>query len=312
MPLDPEVEKLLDDMARDPAPPLETMSPEEARQNMRRLAEGLRRPEGGLSVGERSIPGAASSIPARVYRLDRAGALPVLVWFHGGGWVIGDLETHDALCRHLALAGECVVLSVDYRLAPEHPFPAAAEDAWAAARWAAENAASLGGDARRLVVGGDSAGGNLAAVAGQLAKARGEPRIDWQLLVYPITDCDLDTPSYRENASGYGLTRAGMEWFWNHYVPDPAERVDPRAAPLRAAELEGLPPALVITAEYDPLRDEGEAYARRLRDAGVDAVLERQDGMIHGFLRQTDRLERSRVMLGKIARELRRVLGLAR
>ena len=206
------------------------------------------------------------------------------MYFHGGGWVIGSLETHDGTCRELAAGAGCVVVSVDYRLAPEHRYPAAAEDCYAATRWCAEHAAELAIDARRIAVGGDSAGGNLAAVVAQMARDRGGPGLVLQLLVYPVTDHDFGTASYRDNAAGYLLTAADMRWFWGHYLGDDTARgAEPYASPLRAASLAGLPPALVITAELDPLRDEGEAYARALEAAGVAAKLHRYDGMIHGF-----------------------------
>jgi acetyl esterase len=309
MPLDPQVQELLARADADPTPPLEQLRPEDARRNMRRLAEGLPRPEGLASVTDVSVPGGAGTLPARAYVPPGEGPFPGLVWFHGGGWVIGDLETHDALCRHLALAAASVVVSVGYRLAPEHPFPAAVEDAHASTVWVSRHADELGIDPGRLAVGGDSAGGNLATVATILARDRGTPPLRWQVLAYPITDCDLETSSYRDNATGRLLTRAGMEWFWRHYSPDPAAREHPLASPLRATDLAGLPPAYVLTAEYDPLRDEGEAYARRLIAADVACHLERYDGMIHGFLRRTDGLDRARVALGHIGDEMRRALG---
>src|SRR5581483_3719120 len=196
---------------------------------------------------------------------------------HGGGWVLGSLETHDALCRSLARAVPAVVVAVDYRLAPEHKFPAAAEDAYAAPAW------EIGADARRVAVGGDSAGGNLAAVVSLMARDRGGPRLAHQLLVYPATDAGLEHASMRENADGYWLTRDMMAWFWNLYLGGARDGGSPLASPLRAQDLRGLPPATVITAEFDPLRDEGEAYAARLRAAGVPVDLRRWDGMIHGF-----------------------------
>ncbi len=210
------------------------------------------------------------------------GDLPCLVYFHGGGWTFCSIETHDATCRKLANGAGCVVVSVEYRLAPEHPFPAAAEDAFAATRWVAGHADALGIDPQRVAVGGDSAGGNLAAVVALMARDRGELKLCHQLLVYPITDHDFETVSYRENAAGPLLTRSMMQSFWDFYVPD-GNRSNPYVSPLRAQSLAELPPATVITAEYDPLRDEGEAYALRLREAGVAVNASRYDGMIHGF-----------------------------
>ncbi|MYH68007.1 MAG: alpha/beta hydrolase, partial [Dehalococcoidia bacterium] len=222
-------------------------------------------------------------IPVRIYRPTEAGNHSLLVWYHGGGWVIGDLDGADVTCRELAAKSGSVVVSVDYRLAPEHRYPAAHEDCYAATVWAAENAAELGADASKLAVGGDSAGGNLAAVVSLRARDEDGPAIRFQLLVYPVTDHDYGTDSYRDNADGYLLTRDGMEWFWNHYLGPDGDGSHPHASPLRAEDLSGLPPAHVITAEYDPLRDEGEAYAKRLQEAGVDVTQTRYAGQIHAF-----------------------------
>ena len=238
------------------------------------------------AVEDRALPPAAGSdvpIPVRIYRSRRDGSpAPVLVWFHGGGWVIGDLDTADGTCRALCREADATVVSVDYRLAPEHPFPAAVDDCWAATRWVAAHAADLGGDPACLAVGGDSAGGNLAAVVAQVARAAGGPSICFQALVYPVTDATCDRPSMRDNAEGYLLTTAGMEWFYGHYL-GAHDRRDPRVSPLLADDLSGLPPAYVITAEYDPLRDQGRAYAEALAAAGVPVTLDEVTGTIHGF-----------------------------
>jgi acetyl esterase len=204
------------------------------------------------------------------------------VWYHGGGFVIGDLESADRTCRKLAIGTGALVVSVDYRLAPEHPFPAGPDDCFAALRWIVDNAASLGGDSSRLAVGGDSAGGNLAAVVALQARDQGVA-LRHQLLVYPVTDCTMSSTSYDENAEGYLLTRDSMDWFVVHYLSAGADAKDPRVSPLYADDLRGVAPALVITAEFDPLRDEGEAYAERLRDAGVEVETRRFDGQVHGF-----------------------------
>ncbi|MBP1687639.1 MAG: alpha/beta hydrolase family protein [Deltaproteobacteria bacterium] len=249
-----------------------------------------------LKVENRTIPGAPAGppIPVRIY-WPRAGRdpLPMVVYFHGGGWVLGDLESHDPLCRALANEVGTVVLSVDYRLAPEHRFPAAAEDAYAATVWAAAHAAELGATRSRLAVAGDSAGGNLAAVVPLMARDRGGPPLRGQLLVYPVTDCARNTPSYEENAEGYFLTAAHMRWYWEQYL-GAADGSHPYASPLRAPDLSGLPRAYVVTAEYDPLRDEGEAYAHRLRDSGVPVTVRRYDGMFHGFFSLADLLPAAR------------------
>jgi acetyl esterase len=236
------------------------------------------------AVEDRTLPLNGESIPVRIYRPSADSKVrPVLVWFHGGGWVIGNLDSADFACRMLTNASGCVVVSVDYRLAPEHKFPAAADDCFAATQWVVEHAGELGVDASKVAVGGDSAGGNLAAVVAQLAKEAGGPAISYQALVYPVTNFSSATASYTDNAEGYLLTRASMEWFWGHYLGNEGDGQHVKASPLLCADLTGLPPAIVITAEYDPLRDEGEAYADALRKAGVAVESKRYDGQIHGF-----------------------------
>jgi acetyl esterase len=296
MPLDRQVTLLLDAVASLKLPELCTLSPEKARE-MTRLQREKLPPGPDAETKDLRIPGPAGEIPVRVYRpLGTGGtALPVLVWFHGGGFVIGSVQESDSDCRRLAVEAGLVVVSVEYRLAPEHPFPAGPDDCYAATRWVAAHAAELGADASRLAVGGDSAGGNLAAVVALMARERGGPRILFQLLVYPVTDLvSMETPSHHENAVGYFLTRSSMLWFREAYVPDATGRTDVRVSPLHAKELAGLPPALVITAEFDPLRDEGELYADRLRGAGVPVTKTRYDGMIHGFFSMSAFLEGGR------------------
>jgi acetyl esterase len=235
--------------------------------------------------------------------------MPALVFFHGGGFVICNLDTHDGPCRSIANAAGCIVVSVDYRLAPEHPYPAAAEDCHAATEWVAKNGAEFGIDTSRIAIGGDSAGGNLAAVVALMARDRGAPSLRFQLLIYPVTDYAFETDSYRENAEGYLLTRDMMRWFWNLYVPDASKAAEPYASPLRAADLSGLPPALCITAEYDPLRDEGEAYAARLREAGVAATTSRYDGLFHGFFGMSAQIDRARDAVAEATAALRAALA---
>jgi acetyl esterase len=221
---------------------------------------------------------------ARIYRPQDTGDVPaVITYFHGGGWVIGDLESHDPACRNLCLLTGSIVVSVDYERAPRNAFPGQVEDAYAATRWVGRNAAELGGDPGRIAVAGDSSGGNLAAAVTLMARDRGEPEVAYQLLIYPVTDADFTRPSYVENGNDYFLTERRMRWYWEQYVPDEAERSSPYASPLRADDLSGLPPAYVISAEYDPLRDEVEAYAKRLQEAGNVVTLRRFDGMFHGF-----------------------------
>lgn len=281
MPLHPEFETLLAQLAQAGGQPLNELAVEDARAFIIALQPAA--PD--LTVGaleNRVIPGPAGDIPLRIYSPRGDGPFPVLVNFHGGGWVIGNLDTSDGQCRLLCEGARCVVVSVDYRLAPESTFPAAAEDCYAATTWVAKHADEIGADASRLAVGGDSAGGNLAAVVALMARDRSGPQIIFQLLVNPVTDANFDTNSYRANAEGYLLTRDSMIWFWDHYCP-PDQRANPYASPLRADDLGNLPPALVLTAEFDPLRDEGEAYAARLEAAGVTTECVRYDGLIHGF-----------------------------
>jgi acetyl esterase len=231
------------------------------------------------------------------------------VYFHGGGWVVGSVAISDPFCRVLANASGCAVLSVEYRLAPEDRYPAAANDSYAATRWAAERAADLDIDATRIAVGGSSAGGNLAAVVALMARDQGAPPIAFQLLHVPITDHDFGTPSYRMNARGFGLTLAGMRWFWDHYAPDAKLRDEPYASPLRASDLSGLPPAHVVTAEFDPLRDEGKAYAARLVEAGVKTTYAEYPGMVHGFTSMAMRVPTGRTAIDDMGAALRKALS---
>lgn len=261
------------------------MSPTEARRAYTSSPDLAGEREAVAQVTNRMIPGPGGELGVRVYRPEAAGALPALVYFHGGGWVLGSLDAVDAPLRAVCNRAACVVMSVAYRLAPEDPFPAAAEDALHATVWLAANAEELGVDPARIAVGGDSAGGNLAAVACLMARAGGGPPIAGQVLIYPVTDCDLETRSYREHASGYLLTKDSMEWFWESYAPSEDRRLDPLASPLRARDLSNLPPALIVTAEHDPLRDEGEAYGERLKAAGVATEVRCYSGMLHGFWR---------------------------
>lgn len=282
MPIDPQIQMLLD--LRAALPPLHTLTVPEARQQFAaRAIPGLRIPE-VATVTNRDMQGPAGSLALRIYTPIGDGPFPLMLFFHGSGFVVCSLDTHDGMCRNLCAGSGCVVVSVDYRLAPEAKFPAAPDDCLAATRWAAANAAALGADPSRIFIAGDSAGGNLAAVVALRIRDEGGPHLLGQLLIYPVTDhYDPGTPSMKENAEGYGLTHAGMIWFWDHYLPDATHAANPHASPLRAASLANLPPALVATAEYDPLRDEGELYANRLRAAGVPTDLKRWAGMNHGF-----------------------------
>lgn len=290
------------------APELGTVSPAEQRAAM--AARPL--PPGApvARVENRSVPGSAGDIPVRIYWPTDQTPLPVLVWFHGGGWVLGTLDASDHTCRELANSAGCIVVSVDYRLAPENKFPACPDDCEAAYYWAVDNAASFGGDPRRVAVGGDSAGGNLAAVVSLRAKERGRPLPVFQVLVYPVTDHDFDRASYIENAEGYMLTRQSMRWFWDHYVNSAEDMAHPHASVLRASDLSGLPAALVITAEFDPLRDEGEAFGERLREAQVPVTVSRYDGMIHGFYAMFWMVDKGKQAVAESANALTRAFAL--
>jgi len=287
MALDPQAQAVIDLVIKSGRPAYNTLSPKDARQLFRetRPASTPTPPEIG-AVRNLVAQGPGGPIPLRVYRpagVAASVALPGLMYFHGGGWVIGDLDTHDVLCRQLTAEAGVTVVNVDYRLAPEHRFPAAVEDSLAATEWVSANAAPLGADRGRLAVAGDSAGGNLSAVVSLRARGSGGPPIAFQLLVYPATDLTRSAASHKENGEGYLLTNELMAWFMAHYFGGEGDLRHPDASPLFVEDLSGLPPALVITAEFDPLRDEGEAYAERLRRAGVDARASRYDGMIHGF-----------------------------
>lgn len=306
--LDPQAKAMLDAMPE--MPDFDAIPLELVRQGM--AAQSALSPGEPLPIAKvenRTIPGPAGEIPVRVYTPEGSGPFPVLVYYHGGGFVLCDLDTHDGTCRSLANGAGVVVLSVDYRLAPEHKFPAGAEDCYAALSWAAANAGELNGDATRLAVAGDSAGGNLGAVAALMARDRGGPALRFQLLVYPVTNHDFDTDSYRENADGYFLSAEMMQWFWRHYLAEPAHGAEPYASPLRADDLTNLPPSLCITAEYDPLRDEGEAYAEKLRDAGNQVTLTRYDGMIHGFFGMDAILDQARHAIAEANEALRKALA---
>jgi acetyl esterase len=282
MPVDPQIQMLL--TLRAALPELHTLSVADARAQFAvRDFPGLRKPE-VASVANRDMQGPGGSLALRIYTPLGEGPFPLMVFFHGSGFVVCSLDTHDGMCRNLCAGTGCVVVSVDYRLAPEHKFPAAPDDCLAATRWAVAHAAALGADPGRVFLAGDSAGANLATVTALRIRDEGGPRLLGQLLIYPVTDYhDAGTPSMAENAEGYGLTRAGMIWFWNHYLTDPSQGAHPHASPFRAEDLSGLPPALVVTAEYDPLRDEAEYYAERLRQFGVPTQMKRWDGMNHGF-----------------------------
>lgn len=287
MGLDAEVKAFIDAQAEaasaDPPPPVSEQTPEFVRGNYLAIAEALGAGE-DVATTDGILPGPAGNIRYRMYQPEGHGPLPILVYFHGGGWVAGDLETHDHLCRMLCAGSGCLVISIDYRLAPEHRFPAAVDDSVMAYEWVVENASSLGGDPTRIAVGGDSAGGNLSAVVCLVERDRGGRQPDFQLLIYPGTDMTMSQPSIEENAEGYLLEKEQIAWFLDHYLPEREDRLDPRASPLRAESHEELAPALVISAEFDPLRDESTAYVEKLQAAGVSAELSEYKGAIHAFM----------------------------
>jgi len=308
MALHPQCKTFLDQIAAGGGRPLHELSPAEARANA--MPPELGGPEQPVhQVENRRIPGDGGLIPVRVYRPSAAAPLPALVFFHGGGFVLGGLDsTTDRTCRALANGSGCVVISVDYRLAPEHPFPAAADDAFAATAWVAAHAADLGVDPTLIAVGGDSAGGNLAAVVALRARDAGGPPLAFQLLVYPLVDfTDHDSSSMREYAEGHFLTTPLMDYFADHYLPPGVDRRQPWVSPLYA-NVAGLPPAFVLTAECDPLRDQGEAFGRRLRDAGVQTHLKRYEGMIHPFFSLSGVIDGGRTAIDDAAAALKTAL----
>ena len=314
MPLDPQARSLLDMIESIGGPALGEQDPVATRETMKGLTAVMGAgPEVG-SVTDRTIPGPAGApeIPVRVYSPAGDGTRGMLVWYHGGGWVIGDLESADISARNLCAGAGVVVLSVDYRLAPEHPYPAGRDDCLAALRWARDHAAELGVDPARIAVGGDSAGGNLAAITALAIRGVAGPPLAFQLLVYPATDLLLTHPSIDENGEGYLLTKASMVWFSDHYlgkIGEGHDRKDPSVSPLYADDVSGVAPALVITAEFDPLRDEGEAYARKLSDAGVACTVTRYAGMIHAFFGMDAILDSAKQATAEASAALRGAIG---
>jgi acetyl esterase len=306
MPLDPSFRSLLDALAARAAGPPAADPVAAARGGLAAMFTHAAAP--AVAAVDRMIPGPTADIPVRIYTPDGDSGpdgWPVIVLFHGGGFIAGDPDSHDGGARELCAQAEAIVVSVDYRLAPEHKFPAAADDCLAALWWAAEHAGEFGGDRSRLAITGDSAGGNLAAAVARMNRDRGGPPLALQGLVYPVIDPACDSPSAKANAEGYLLTTASMKWMWSLYVNGADDYANPYAAPVAAASLAGLPPALIITAEFDPLRDEGEAYGRALEAAGVPVTISRYDGMIHGFASCFDITPRAREAAGELAGALR-------
>jgi len=284
MPLAPALQEYLSPINALGAPGIDTMPIGTARELGNAAVElGAKPPAPVTEVLERTVPGPAGDIPVRIYVPGGSAPFPVVAYFHGGGFVLGSLDTHDRICRRLCRVSEALVVSVDYRLAPEHRFPAALDDCMAVTHWLAEHAADLRGDRDRIAIAGDSAGGNLTAAVALASRADDGPGLAAQVLLYPVIDAACATPSFVQNAEGYLLSASVMRWFWEEYLGPEGDPDSGYASVLRAPDLAGLPPALVITAEFDPLRDEGEAYAEHLRGAGNDVTMHRYDGMIHGF-----------------------------
>lgn len=323
MAIDSDAQAVLDQFAKFGAPPIETMSPENARNaptlknaveemtaesvlaRATTIAKPMPPPVGQIS--HRLIPGADGDILARIFTPEGDGPFPVLVYFHGGGWVIANLDVYEPSCRALCNAVSAIVISVAYRLAPEHKYPAAVEDAYAASQWVMENAQALNGDPTRVAVAGESAGGNLAAVVCLKARDEGGRMPVAQLLIYPVTDHRMNTPSYQEHANAKPLNAAMMPWFWQHYLESEAQGGEPYVSPMLADNLSNLPPAIVITAESDPLRDEGEAYAKRLALAGVSVTARRFDGVMHEFFGLAGVVGKATEAVGEAASALKRV-----
>jgi acetyl esterase len=309
MALHPQCKAFLDMLAAAGGPGLNELPLDEARKVPYQMIELGGAEEPVAKVETRLVPGPVQ-IPVRVYRPSLAQDLPALLFFHGGGFVICNLDTHDRACRMLANASGCVVVSVDYRLAPEHKFPAAAEDAYAATRYVGEHAAEFGIDPNRIAVGGDSAGGNLATVVALMARDRGGPSLKFQLLIYPVTDFTVHaTESEREYGHGHFLDIELMDWFADQYFATESDRHLPYGSPIKATNLQSLPPAMVITCECDPLRDQGEAYADKLRDAGVAVVVKRYEGMIHPFVSLAGIVDAGREAINESAAAVRQALS---
>jgi acetyl esterase len=308
MPLDPQVVTLLEQLERAGAQPFYQLTPQEARDQMLLGSRFLGPSAAVESMQDYQVPGEGVAIPVRLYRPSSEPELPVLVYFHGGGWIMGSIETHEGLSRSLCNQANVCVVSVEYRLAPEHKFPAGLNDCFAVTKWVTEHAGDLDLDGTRIAVGGDSAGGNLAAAVCLMARDSGGPQLRYQVLLYPVLDFDFSRPSYLENGEGFHLTRQDMVSSWGHYLACELDGYSPLAAPLRADHLADLPAALIATAQYDPLHDEGAEYANRLAAAGVPVTYQDYEGMIHGFARRTNQLDRSRTAIKEIAEHLRAAL----
>ncbi len=307
MPVDPQVEALLKEFAAQGRPALYELSVDEARTVAEEMVALAGDPIEVGSVRDISIPVDGAAIAARVYTPEGAGPHPMVMFFHGGGWVICSLDTHDNVCRAICHDADAIVVSVAYRMAPEHRFPVAAHDCFAATRWVADNAATLEGDASRLAVCGDSAGGNLSAVVSHMARDAGGPALAFVALIYPAVDMTAEGGSMSDNANGFFFEEKSMRWFMDHYL-SPEERTHPMASPLLNTDLSGLPPCFIATCEYDPLRDEGEAYGTALRASGVTAEVKRYDGLIHAVINMTGVLDGGRKLVADVGSRLHTAL----
>ena len=304
MPLDNQAKSVLEQRAGANLPPTDTISPAQARVNSR-----LRPPVVGPNVAkeeDKLVTGFDGKLTARIFTPEGPGPFPVLVWFHGGGWVIGDLDRSDGVCRSMCSSANCIVVSVDYRLAPETKFPGPVEDCYEATKWVYENASSFNGDQEKILVGGDSAGGNLAAAVSIMAKDRNTPKIIFQVLVYPVIAKDFTTQSYKDNGESYGLTEDTMVWFWDQYMKHEDDADNPYAAPIKNKHPEGLPEAFLLTAGYDPLKDEGEAYAKFLNNASVKTEYICYEGMIHGFFGMIDDVDAAKRAIFDVANAIKK------
>jgi acetyl esterase len=311
MPLDPQARALLDQMAEAGAKPFEAMTVAEARAASFAFKDLAGPPEDVAAVDHVFIPGPTADLPARIYRPAATGdgPIPAMLYFHGSGWVVLNTDICDPFSRAYANRAGCAVVAVNYQKAPEHKFPIPFDDCFAATKWVFANAEALGFDPTRIGVSGDSAGGNLAATVALRARDEGGPNLRCQVLVYPAVDYGWDTPSALANAEGFLLQRASMEWFWNHYVTSPTDAANPYCSPLRASDHTNLPPALVVSAEFDPLCDDGRNYADKLKAAGVPVTFSIYEGMIHGFLWMSGVLDKSRALVDEVGREVRAFLS---
>ena len=307
MPLDPQAQAVVDAIRARGGPGLHAMTPAQARATL----AAMPRPIGPdvASVVDWLVPGPSGPVSVRVCTPEGKGPFPAMVWSHGGGWIVGGHNSANAICRRIANAVGCIAVSVAYRKAPEHKFPAASEDAYATVKWLHENGGAINADPARIAIAGEASGGNVAAAAALMARDRGGPPLVFQLLVSPIIERDFGTDSYRDNGAGYRLTREMAEWYWTTYLPSDEDATNPYASPIHAESLGGLPPTLVLTPEYDPLRDDGKKYAAALKEAGVAVAYSEYAGQIHGFVGMPEEIDRANDALAEMAAALKVAFG---